>query len=115
MKEKIILVSCPIDGNDCKEHRRLINQDFSASQNYFLNKDYSRSILALKNAFYKANELQESSCLNCAKMFRHSITQSLENIHNDLNYMASGFFGNQKFQSSLMLAGNILKEMRKEE
>lgn len=114
MNEKIVLVSCPFDGNDCKEHRMVINRDFYASQNYLVNKEYSRSILALKNAFHKTNELEKSTCVNCAKMFRTSITQSLENIHDDLQYMTSGFFGNRRFHPSLILAVNVLKEMKNE-
>jgi hypothetical protein len=115
MNEKFVLVSCPIEGNDCKEHRMVINRDFYASQDYFQNKDYSRSILALKNAFHKTSELQKTSCFKCAEMFRNTITQSLEYIHDDLNYMSSGLFGNNRFHSSLKLAGNVLKEIKKAE
>jgi len=115
MNEKIVLLSCPREGSDCKEHRMIINRDFYASQNYFMNKDYSRSILALKNAFLKTTELQDTSCMTCAQMFRNTITQSLEIIHHDLNYMTTGFFGNQRFNSSLKLADTVLKEIKQEE
>jgi hypothetical protein len=114
MNEKIVLVNCPIEDSECKENRLVINRDFYESQNYFLNKDYSRSILALKNAFIKTTELQKTSCLNCAKLFRNTITQSLEYIQDDLNYMSTGFLGKNRFNSSLKLAGTVLKEMKKE-
>jgi len=114
MKDKIVLLSCPVEGNECKEHRMIINRDFYDSQIFFLNKDYSRSILALKNAFQKTSELQKTSCHSCAEMFRNTITQSLENIHSDLNYMTTGMFSNHRFHSSLKLAGSVLKEIKSE-
>lgn len=115
MNEKIELLSCPLDGINCKEHRMVINRDFYESQDYLLNKDYPRSILALKNAFHKTAELQKASCLNCAELFRNTITQSLENIHDDLHLMSTGMFGNNRFHSSLELAGSVLKEMKQAE
>jgi len=112
MNEKIELLRCPMDGINCREHRRVINRDFYESQDYLLNKDYPRSILALKNAFHKTTELQKTSCLSCAELFRNTITQSLENIHDDLHLMSTGLFGHNRFHSSLKLAGNVLKEMK---
>jgi hypothetical protein len=113
MNEKIVLVSCPREGNECKEHRFIINRDFYESQNYFLNKDYPKSILALKTAFQRTTELQETSCSNCAEMFRNTITQSMELLYNDLHYMSKGFFGKRRFHYSLQLADLTLKEMKR--
>ena len=112
MNEKIELVGCPLGGTNCKEHRKIINRDYYASQNYFLNKEYSRSILALKDAFQKTTDIQETSCLRCAELFRDTITQSLENIHDDLHRMSTGIFGSNRFHSSLQLAVSVLKEMK---
>ena len=115
MNERIELVSCPLEGSNCKEHRMVINREFYASQNFFHNKDYSRSILALKIAFDKTFEIQKTSCLNCAELFRKTITQSLENIHDDLYKMSKGIFATKRYNSSLELAGNVLNEMKRVE
>jgi hypothetical protein len=115
MNNKIELLRCPLDGINCKEHRMVINQEFYASQDYLLNKDYPRSILALKNAFHKTSELEKASCLNCAALFRSTITKSLENIHEDLRFMSTGIFSTKRFNSSLALAGTVLNEMKNTE
>jgi hypothetical protein len=114
MNGKIVLVNCPIENIECKKNRLVINRDFYASQNYFLNKDYHGSILALKNAYYKTTELHSTSCFNCAELFRSTITQSLEYIQEDLFKMSTGFFKAKRFQSSFELAGTVLEEMKKE-
>lgn len=113
MNDKIVLVSCPREGNECKEHRFIINRDFYESQNYFLNKDYPKSILALKSAFQRTAELQKTSCFTCAEMFRSTITRSMEYLYEDLHYMSKGFLGKNRFHTSLQLADMTLKEMKR--
>ena len=114
MNDKIEIVRCLREGKDCEEHRVIINREFNESHSYLLNKEYSMSILALKSAYYKTHELKESSCINCAEMFRSTITESLECIHNDLHRMTNGFLRTNRFQSSYELAGIVLKEMKKQ-
>ncbi|MBA4411467.1 MAG: hypothetical protein Q8S54_04090 [Bacteroidota bacterium] len=114
MNDKIELLKCPKEGIGCEDHRLVINRDYCASQNYMHDKDYSRSILALKNAFHKTTELNETSCLNCARLFRSTITESLEYIHEDLLNMSTGILGTKRFQSSFELAVNVLMEMKRE-
>ena len=111
-ENKIELVNCPRGGHNCSEHRAVINKYLLASRKYHVNKDYNRSIEALKVAYNKTTDLQESSCLNCALMFRGLVTQSLENIHDDLHQMAKGLFFRKRFESSYQFAKVVLEEFR---
>ena len=114
MKDKFELERCPMEGERCKEHRLLINEKFNESHSYLQNKDYSKSILALKNAYDKTHELQDPSCRGCAELFQSTITESLEYIHEDLYKMSKGLFGAKRFTPSFELAGVVLKEMKKQ-
>jgi len=111
---KIELASCPRDKEECLNQLAIINKCFLESHRYHLNKDYRRSIEALKFAFNTTHEIQESSCLKCAELFRLTITQSLENIHEDLQKMITGWFRTKRYQSSFELATLVLGEFRKE-
>ncbi len=110
--DTIELVRCPMGGINCSEHRMLINKNISASRRYLLNKEYSRSIEALKEAYDKTSELQLPSCTNCARLFRCMVTESLENIHDDLKKMANGFFFRNRYKSSYELSRVVLEEVR---
>jgi hypothetical protein len=114
MKDKFELEGCPREDERCKERRLLINREYNASHSHLQNKDYSRSILALKNAYEKTHELHETSCKGCAELFQSTITESLEYIHEDLYKMSTGLFGTKRFKSSFELAGVVLKEMKKQ-
>lgn len=113
-ENKIELVGCPRGGKSCLEHRSEINKRFQDSSRYHRGKDYQRSIEALQSAFTKTSELQESTCLNCAEFFRSTITQSLENIHDDLHNMSTGLFGTTRYQSSYVMARDVLTEFKKD-
>jgi len=110
---KIELVSCPHLGEGCKKHISEINESFLASNKYFRNSEYSRAIEELKSAFYTTNEINTNSCISCAELFRSTIQESLENIHEDLQKMTSGIFRRKQYQSSYELATEVLDEFRK--
>lgn len=112
-ENKIELLGCRRGGNNCIEHRAQINKNFQDSHAYYREKDYQRSIESLKNAFQKTTELEELSCLKCAEFFRSTITESLENIHDDLHKISTGLFKKKRFQSSYVLAKDVLKDFRK--
>ncbi|MDP2335177.1 MAG: hypothetical protein Q8N05_01780 [Bacteroidota bacterium] len=112
-QDKIEIVGCPRGGKDCVVHLSAINKSFLASSRTMRNKEYARSIEALKDAFYKTDELQDSSCLKCAELFRSTITQSLENIHVDLQKMTGGLFFRKRYQYSYALATTALEEFKK--
>ena len=113
--DKIELLGCQRGGISCLEHRNEINQRFRDSESYHRVKEYKRSIEALKCAFDKTTELQDDSCRQCADLFRSTITQSLENIHNDLQQMSSGLFRRKRHESSYNLARNVLNDFKKDQ
>jgi hypothetical protein len=113
-QDKIELVRCSLGGHNCSEHRAVINKNILASRKFLLNKDYVSSIEALKEAYNKTSDLQETSCINCANLFRCMVTQSLENIHEDLHKMATGMFFRKRYQSSYELAKIVLAEFKGE-
>lgn len=112
-QDKIELVDCPRGEKVCMEHLSAINKSFLVSSRKMRNKDYTDSIEALKGAFYKTNELQEPSCIKCADLFRSTITQSLEIIHEDLQKMTGGLFFRKRYQYSYSLANSVLEEFKK--
>ena len=114
MNDKFELVRCLREGRDCQEHRLFLNRGFNESDSFLINKEYDLSILTLKEAYYKTTELQETSCAQCANLFRCTITKSLESIQDDLYRMTRGFFGTKRFQSSYELVSNVLAEIKKE-
>lgn len=112
---KFELVSgCPKEGNVCINHLSAINKSFASSQNYHLNKDYRRSIESLKYAYSLTSELQTSSCMECAELFRSTIIQSLEYIHEDLQKMSSGLIFSNRYKPSYAMASQVLEEFRNE-
>jgi hypothetical protein len=114
MSDKFEMVKCLREGRDCQEHRLVINRGFNESDIFLINKEYSMSILTLKDAYYKTTELQESSCAQCAELFRCTIRKSLEYIYDDLHRMTKGFFGTKRYQSSYELVCNVLEEIKAE-
>ena len=112
-QSKIQMVSCPLDNKLCVENLSAINKYYRESNDYHLKKDYPRSIEALKLAFNLTYEINNSSCLKCAELFRSTIISSLENIHLDLERMTTGLFKSKRFQSSLELATLVLDELKK--
>jgi len=110
--ECIELVSCHFDGTNCMAQRALINKKMLTSRRLWLNKNYEHSIAELKSAFYNTEELDQSTCLQCAQLFRSTITRSMENIHGDLQKMTTGLFNIEHYQSDYELATIVLKEFK---
>lgn len=112
-KTKFIeLESCPPGEINCTEHLSLINKKMRKSRTFWLNKDYPRAIEELKIAYQETTELNQPSCMQCAELFRSTITKSMESIHNDLQKMTSGMFKARRFNSSLELGTSVLKEFK---
>ena len=110
---KFELVSCPRNGKNCSKHLITINRNYSDSNLYYQNKEYQQSIEALNNAFNKTFELNESTCVNCARTFRFAIIQSLKSIHLELQDMSTGLFKKNDYKSSFVLADNVLNNLSK--
>jgi hypothetical protein len=109
-QDKIELVSCPRKGIICQEHLAVVNKCYVESEHYRKEKDFEKSIDTLKSAFYKTTELVESPCSKCATLFRLTITESMENMHNELEKMSTGIFGKKRYQPSYHYAGKVLSE-----
>jgi hypothetical protein len=113
-QDKIELVSCT-GGNEtkCKKHLFVLNQNFHNSDDFRREKLFQLSIEELKHAYFKTFELSDKSCLNCAKLFRSTITDSLVSIRDELKSMTSGFFGNKHYELGYHMAEEVLQEFEK--
>ena len=109
-QNKIELVSCPGKDMKCKGQLSVINKCYSESEKFRREKNYQSSIEKLKYAFYITLDLKECQCLKCTKLFRSTITESLENIHGELESMTKGIFGNNHYRPSYLKAEIVLKE-----
>ncbi len=111
-QNKIELLSCHLNSQRCNHHLKEINRSYSLAHNYHLEKDYFNSIRSLKSAFKIAEELKETTCLNCASFFQSTLTESLENINSELKRMSTGLFAKKRYRSSYIESCNILNEIR---
>lgn len=109
---KFEIESCTINGKNCKNHLSEINNNYFISNQSNQNKDYHNAIEALKKGFYKSCELNDPVCLNCSKMFRSTITQSIANIQNELENISSGLFGTKRYANSYLMACDTLNELK---
>ena len=110
---KIELVNCPRGSLNCKEQLEDLNQIFLESNDYQHNKEYQLSIDTLKKAYVKTYDLKESTCEKCAGMFRETILESLECMHDELKIMSKSFLRGKRYQGSLILSQNTLRDLRK--
>lgn len=109
-KKKFELVKCPLNQTSCKNILSALNEHYAESENFHRYKNFHKSIEALENAFYITMELSESPCSNCATFFRSTISESVENIHYELESMSKGLFSTNRFQSSCEKAEQVLDE-----
>lgn len=110
-QDKIQVVNCPLKELKCKDYLSVINKNYKQSELFRIDKDYQRSIEALKSAFYKITDFNELSCLNCAELFRSTIMDSIKNIHSELEKITTGFLSKKHYQQSYIFASQILKEL----
>lgn len=111
-EKKFEMVSCSINGKNCKNHLSEINNSFLICNQSNQNKDFHNAIEALKKGFYKSCELNDPICLGCSNLFRSTITQSLENIHNELENISGGIFGAKRYFKSYLKAYDTLYELK---
>jgi hypothetical protein len=112
---KIELLVCQAGGQNCKEHLSIINDCYLNANNYHFDKDYLNSIESLKSAFFKTTDLNQDSCVNCAKLFRSTITRSLENINGELKNLTSGLLRKKRYHKSYLASCEVLKEIKQSE
>lgn len=58
-------------------------------------------------------DLQEASCIKCVDLFRSTITQSLENINKELQYLTTGLITNNHYKLSYNKSCIVLNDLRK--
>jgi len=107
---KIELVSCPRNETICKDHLFLINKCYEEAGQHRQEKNFQLSIESLKIAFNKTTELNQQHCVRCAELFRSTIAESLDDIRDELEKMTTGFFGNKRYKSSLLIAEKTLTD-----
>jgi hypothetical protein len=110
--DKIVLVNCPHDSTNYKIILFEINLLFHESEQYQMNKEYQYSVMSLKKAFEKTYELILPVEQQCANLFRQTIMESLEIIHQELKRMTKGFFRSRRYERSLMMSEETLKEFK---
>ncbi|GAB1453931.1 hypothetical protein MASR2M47_39870 [Draconibacterium sp.] len=111
--DKIEVVSCPRKEMICQGHLAIINKHYVLSEQSFKDKNFDQSIDTLKDAYYETMKIVDTPCIGCAKLFRSTITESLENMHSDLEKMTSGIFGKKSYQPSKKKAVDVLNEFEK--
>ena len=111
-EKKFELVSCPLNGKYCTKVRSEMNRNYAEAMDFFKNKEFDKSIIALQNAYINTMELPVSSCSVCVDFYRSSIIESMENIHDDLKSMSTGIFKTNRYRSSYEKAQRTLAEYR---
>lgn len=113
-KDHIQLVSCPLNGVNCAEHRKEINQSLLLAQKCRMDKEYHRSIGEIKEAYYMASSLSGEGCSQCAQLFQQTILNSLKQMTQDLEKMSSSKLRGSRFQGSYLNAANTLLELEQQ-
>jgi uncharacterized membrane protein YfhO len=110
---KIELLSCYLKKVKCTEHLNEINNNYENADLFRYEKDYSKSIRLLKNAYFKASELnKESTCTNCVSMFHQTIKHTLEDLNMELHNMTHGFFARKRFKPNYLESCHALNDIR---
>jgi Na+-translocating ferredoxin:NAD+ oxidoreductase RNF subunit RnfB len=114
-ENKFQLQKCPRGGLKCRSHLAEINRLFKNSQNYLQSKDYQFSVQVLERAFKETYKLKESTCINCAKLFRAEIIDTVNNIHEELTRMSHGIFGKRYLHIAASVERILSELSRKDE
>ncbi|MFW6309507.1 MAG: hypothetical protein ACOC1D_00260 [Prolixibacteraceae bacterium] len=108
--EKFELISCPLNGKFCTQIRAKMNQNYADYVDFRSMKNFDQSIQALENAYNQTRKLPESPCSACAAFYRSTITESIEDLHDELKGMAKGIFSTKRFESSREKAEQVLED-----
>jgi len=110
-QDKFKLVNCPIQGKHCIKQLPSINKSYLEAEQYRRNKEFHPAINTLKRAYFTTLELKEPGCSKCVDLFQSSITQSLEEIKDELHKMSIGWFKTKRYESSYLMSGKVLREL----
>ncbi len=104
--------NCPLKEMMCKVHLAGIYKNYVQSELYRKEKDYLKSIDCLKVAFAKAAELMDNPCTECTQHFRMSIINTMVSIHDELEVISKGIFGDRNYQSVYLKSVEVLNEFK---
>jgi hypothetical protein len=110
--DKFELVNCKHNCANCKIILFQINRLYHESEQYQFGKEYQYSVMSMKKAFEKTYELILPVEQKCANIFRLTIIESLEKIHQELKRMTNGFYCSGRFKRSLIMSEETLQEFK---
>jgi len=105
-------INCPLKEMLCKVPLSNINKSILESEQFRKEKDYLKSIESLKIAFTKATDLMDNPCTKCAQNFRFNIIKSLTIIHDELEELSTGFFGDKNYFPVYLKSVETLSEFK---
>jgi len=111
-EDHIKLDFCAEGGNKCRNQMALMNEDLLLARRLIENKEFTRGIKLIEEAYNSTFELKEQQCLGCADLFRATITHSLNTMIQDLEQMTKGFLGSKKFLPEVERAKKVLQELK---
>lgn len=107
----IQLVSCPVNGNVCSQNLAEINSLLSTAQQSRFSKEYGLTIVKMKEALAIADGIESERCMNCAKLFRNTILNSMDSVKDELGQMSKGIF-HSSYRNSYQELKVMLDELR---
>ncbi len=111
-QDNLEIISCPLKEMLCSVHLNVIKKNFVKSELYRKDKDYAKSIDALQLAFYKATEMMERPCNKCAHQYLLGIQRKMVAVHDELEEITKGFFGDKNYLPVFLKAGHVLMEFK---
>ena len=110
-EEKFKLVSCSMNGIFCKDILPEINKLYAAAGLAYINKDYYESAELLQAAYVKTLVLRETACERCAEFFQTSITNTMEDMQEEVYALSVGLFQKKYYGKLYLKLCHFLKKM----
>ena len=111
-KDKFELVSCSVDGIYCKNILPEINELYARSELAHINKEYQKSAELLQSAYIKTLALKKPVCTQCVDFFQTSITETMENMQEEVYDMSEGFFHTKHYGQVYEKLFNFVRRMK---
>lgn len=109
--EEIIKLESCLDGQVCRKDLSEINKNLLLSRKFIERKEFNRALDVIKEAFDSTYNLKEEHCQKCARFFRETIVNSLDNTVSDIRKMNKGFFRYRNYSAVLEIAEKMLNEI----
>lgn len=111
-EDVIKLEFCKNDGEACRLQMEFMNGKLLLARKFVDKKEYPRALEVINEAFHSTFDLKFEQCQKCAKLFRVTILNSLDQMVYDLQKMTKGFFGNKNYKPDLVLAEKLFEELK---